>query len=411
MTLLKNLKHFIFRTPNVRIMRICPSPGHLTKFRLSNFLNEMSWSEQIKSLQNNNIFLPGSWAQEMEQYGCKVFDSLYDDEDLVRKWAEENQHLQAYTQTNPKFEILLKQAQNFNPNIIIFWTGGLYKVDKYHRTFLRKLLPNALFITVWGDEIPHNESYKNYFGDLDFAFAINSSYHKKFQDCGIRSIPFGSSFDTTLAPTKTLPIHSRNNDLIMCGDTGYLRPDHINRYRILSQLIKNTPLKVFSSEPNYESNNLDIHSPFYNQLPLKAIRPNQVYEGPVDAREYYQLLNNSKISINIHRDELIDYGNLRCFEVCGSGGILLTDRYNEISEFYKSETDIEKLKEENVIAEVIGFKDVNDCKKKIEFLLNDTPLLQKISDNATKKTRSLYTVKARSKFMFNTLLNLLYEAS
>jgi hypothetical protein len=180
MNFFKNL--FISRS-KIKILRICPAIGRLTKFRTLHCLNKLSWSEQVKSLQSQNIFLPGSWALKMENYGCKVFDSLYDDnhEGLVRKWADENKLLDANTQTNPKFDILLKQAQIFHTNTLIFFTGCLYKVDKDHQKFFRKLLPNALFVTVWGDEIPYNESYKNYFSDLDFAFAINSSYHDRFK--------------------------------------------------------------------------------------------------------------------------------------------------------------------------------------------------------------------------------------
>jgi len=409
MPFLKNFKNLFLNKVKVKILRICPAPGYLGKFRELHSLDQMTWTQQVRSLQSHNIFLPGSWAWEMEKYGCEVFDSLYDDEDLVRKWAEENQYLQAYTQTNPKFDILLKQAEVFKPNVVMFWTGGLYKVDRDHRKFLRKLLPNALFITVWGDEIPSGESYKSYFGDLDFAFAINRSYSDKFTESGIRSIPFGSSFDTTLAPAKILPINLRKNDLIMCGDTGFMRQDHVNRYKILSQVIKNTSIKVFSLEPNGDTSALGKDNPFYKQAPLKAIRPNQVFDGPVDASDYYQLLNESKISINIHRDEPIDYGNLRCFEACGSGTILLTDRSNKISEFFNVETSVEKLKDGKISAEVIGFNDAKDCEKKIEFLLGNTEIMQRISNNAIKKTRSLYTVKNRSKFMFNILLNLLSE--
>jgi spore maturation protein CgeB len=400
MLIIDYLKKLNFgKTKKLKIMRICPAPNNIIEFRNNNNLDNIDWLSQVKIMQNENIFIPGSWAKEMSSLGCIVFDTLFDDVSLAFSWANENNYLKAYDQTNPLFEILLKQVEIFKPDIIIFWTGGLYKVDLSHRKYLRDISTNKIvFATVWGDEIPKDTSYNEYFKDIDIAFAVNNAYKAKFLENNINAVNFGSGFDENIFNQKVTPIKNRKYNIIMSGDTGYLRPDHYNRYNILTKLINEIDLKIFTTEPT--EINLDTDNFFYNKKSLMELRPDKVNPSLLNGRDYYSLLNNSKIVLNIHRDECLDYGNLRCFEACGAGSLLLTDRSEELNEFYLIETNIENLNINKITAEVIGFTSIDDCIFKIKFLLSRPDLIERITQNAIKRTLKDHTVKKRALLMY-----------
>src|ERR1700733_9475141 len=107
-------------------MRVCPAPGYVPRFRRKFELTGKPYVEQVRVLQAEGVYLPGGWADCMERLGFEVFDVLFGDFQLAAQWAEENNALDAFLGTNPMFDIFKRQAKQFEPDIIIFWTGAFF---------------------------------------------------------------------------------------------------------------------------------------------------------------------------------------------------------------------------------------------------------------------------------------------
>ena len=67
----------------IRILRVCPAPGHLKEFRQKYRLQGEPYDDQVGILQAENVYLPGGWQSCMEKLGFEVFDCLYDDDQLA----------------------------------------------------------------------------------------------------------------------------------------------------------------------------------------------------------------------------------------------------------------------------------------------------------------------------------------
>lgn len=437
----------------IRIMRVCPSPGYTPKIRAKLALNGKPYAEQVKALQAEGVYLPGGWAACMEKLGFEVFDTLYGDYQLAAQWAEENNVLEVFRHTNPLFEIFAHQAEHFQPDVILFWTGAFFRLDRGHRMEVReKLKKPVVFAGFWGDEIPHGETYANYFGDIDLMFTSNSTYKKHFEDAGIPAYTMGSGFDESVKYNPD--ISTKNIDVLVCGDTGYNKLDHIHRYETLSELGTLPGIRIFANEPKIRRfrqravilglNTLAVlpyavlrgfdrllsrsrytrwlpitkavkyaalvsqtgvgaegffptsrhprQNYFNRKKPLKKLFPGKVSKGPLECSKYYELIAKSRIVLNVHRDEEADYGNLRVYEATGIGSLLLTDRGDSLKEFFNVDFGSNNALE---TAEIATFADAEDCRKKIEFLLKNPEVANRIAANGRKRTLRDHTVMKR----------------
>jgi hypothetical protein len=443
----------------IRIMRICPAPGYLPDFRKKHRLVRKPYFEQVKILQAEGVFLPGGWAACMERLGFEVFDVLYGDIQLAARWAEENNALQSFNGTNPLFEVLTHQARSFQPDIILFWTGAFFRIDRKHRMELRQLLGKPVLIAgVWGDEVPYGETYENYFGDIDVMFSVNSAYQKRFEKAGIRAYTMGSGFDEAIE-RKPLSME-KSYSVIVCGDTGFNKIDHIRRYETLCKVAAETDIRIFANEPIrfrrelfvfglntlallprvilvpadrflsaspvmrewkitkaikfvrlikrtgasaasfFPGSNHPRQNYFVRKKPLKKLFPRKVTKGPLDASQYYDLLSKSRIVLNVHRDEEEDFGNLRVFEVTGVGSLLLTDRGEKLKEFFRVDDGSEDALQ---TAEIATFTDAEDCVRKIDFLLNNPDVATRIAENGRRRTLRDHTVVQRCELIASIL--------
>lgn len=438
----------------IRIMRICPAPGYLEEFRRHHGLRGKPHAEQVSILQKEGVFLPGGWADGMEALGFEVFDRLYDDFQLNAQWAEENNALHCFLETNPLFSILLEQIKTFEPDIILIWTGGFFRIDRKHRSYLRAAQKKPILLCgFWGDELPHGETYRSYFGDIDFMFTSNALYQKAFEGNGIAALAMGSGFDESIEFRRDVP---KKYDVVFCGETGFGKLDHIRRYEALQEIAAKTNIRIFAKEPKlgmvrrrliHIAINLIVASPrkivagidhvlsrlrfarggkiakalkiallvqrtgvsaasffappghprqnyFNGKKPIGGLFPGKVAPGPLDGSKYHELLASAKIVVNIHRDEEADIANIRVFEATGAGAVLLTDRAEEMASFFDTEN------------EIVTFTDAKDCVEKINALLADPAKIARIARSGRARTLRDHTVRKRCELISGVLRDL-----
>jgi spore maturation protein CgeB len=423
----------------VKIFRICPAPFHIEAFRKRHRLKEKSFDEQIELLRAQNMLLPGGWAAAMEREGFEVFETIYNDWALQGCWASEYGHKKLLAEPNWQFKILLHQVKQFQPDAIFIYAGALFWVPRINREQLRAVCKRPVIVTgFWGDELFADTTYADYFGDMDYVFCSSSRYAQHFRDADIPASTIGNPFDDTIqfsTPTE------KTKDFIFSGVTGYGFPDHIGRYEKLIQLMRKSRLQIWANEPvvvrrkakefaldtlarcprpvlwllsmapyprvrravdislSLKQTELPAADWFRahggehpnggyfgrKAKPLRRLFRSRVHKQLVDCSEYYRLVAESKLVLNLHRDEDADIGNIRCFEVTGLGSCLVTDRGTELREFFDVENDI------------VSFETADECAEKVNYLLQHPEEIERIARNGQRKTLSRHTVGHRCK--------------
>jgi len=130
---------------------------------------------------------------------------------------------------------------------------------------------------------------------------------------------------------------------------------------------------------------------FQKDLPLKDLFPDRVNKLTYTIRDYYNNIKKSKIGINIHRNDETDVGNIRTFEVTGLNSLLLTDKGEQLKDYFKLND------------EYVSYKDEGDCLDKIKYFLKNEKELNEIANNGMKKCLSKHTVKNRCELIKEVL--------
>jgi hypothetical protein len=428
-----------------RLLRLCPAPPHLGRFREVFGLDHLSFDAQLEQLRAENFLLPGGWSAAMAAQGYDVFETILGDAALQKSWARE--HGLAASATS--FEILIEQVRTYQPEVIFIYAGAFAHLSRAARDELRAVCRERVFVSgLWGDELPSGfADYCEFLGDLDLVFCANSAYQKKLQEAGIPAVVLGNCFDDTIAYN---PSAVRQEDLVFCGTTGFGYPDHIHRYEQLRLLMARTRLAVWAQEPRISYGAVLFARPvlmflgrlprkvlgyldglarwfgaerlgrvmglarevngdqaalaivlgslnhprknyFLTHRPLGKLFPGRIHDPLLRCSDYYSLLSGSKLVLNIHRDEDADYGNIRCFEATGLGACLVTDRGGMLAEFFDVENDI------------VAFDTIEECLEKISYLLAHPEEIERIAARGQRATLSRHTVGARCRTIAETL--------
>lgn len=376
-----------------------------------------SFENLIAIYKQQNLIKHRSLKNYLKEF--ELMDVMMDDSVSQFQWF--NDYLPNYKNKIKLSDILYEQIKFFHPNIIFVVMGSGYLLKDENLKMLKDL-SNAKIILYWGDEFPR---IKNFFSPFyDKIITINRGYQKKFDKIGIKTsiIPCCIDIDDLVQEDK---ISSKKYNLTFSGTTGFKHPDHSNRLIWLKKILDNSDLIIKAKEKKYLSwkdkkklnkyiNFLSILPPilsriicskyFINyhylnyvaseqrnkktkdfifelekEIPISDYSPNRISDG-VYGQEYFSFLRESKICLNIQRNEFEDYSNIRTFEVTGSKSCLITNSKN-ISEFF------------NIDNEVVTFSCLSEFKEKYNYLKQNNKKMDEISYNGFKKTKANYTTK------------------
>jgi hypothetical protein len=438
----------------LRILRVCPAPFHLTAFRKKHSLFRAPFERQMEAYRRENILLPGGWARAMENENFTVMEVLYNDAVSQSKWASENGHGGLVMRADYPYYIFQEQVKSFAPDIILFYAGANLFFPPDRREHLRTILGKPILIaSFWGDELPSAVTYREFFKGTDIVFCSSSAYLKKLRAADVVAQNIGNCFDDSIIPA---PSYRRKHNLVFCGTTGYGFEDHIGRYEKLVELLKSRrDLEVWANEPRginrlsareaalYVGSRLPRISLRAAQLLIPFSRPRRLAQLSMlvketgvhprsilrgrrphprsdyflgrksvrrmfgsriqrlvpDCSEYYAIIANSSMVLNLHRDEEADIGNIRCYEATGLGACLLTDHGTGLKEFFDTEN------------EIVTFESVKECIDKIEFLMAHPDEMRRIAANGQRATLERHTVAVRCAEMASTIRDMIGDAT
>ena len=160
----------------MKILRITPGLTHCHNYREILRLDELSYDEQYRLMQEQEVFIPGSWVQSMEKLGVEALDTVYYDLNHYKAWIEK--HRGCFDQI--KFEELMNsfdhamlisvQIDIYKPDFVYLYAGGMLCVDKNIRNKIDKLTSHKFkYLGFWADELPSMYSYKDFHGKLQMC--------------------------------------------------------------------------------------------------------------------------------------------------------------------------------------------------------------------------------------------------
>jgi spore maturation protein CgeB len=431
----------------MRIFRICPELPHIKEY-ISHLRKDYlkTFNSLTDKYRDDNILLPGGWKKAVEDKGNEVFECIYADHISQFLWKNENRRNLYSAIADPWSldKILLEQLILFKPDVVVLYTGALYRVNPALRaTIISQISSLKLMVCVWGDEIPAGNSAIDFFSGVDLLFACTKGYCDEFTDAGLKPFLLPSAFDTHIEYEKPV---LKDIDVSFIGNTGYLDIDHFQRYEFLRSLFSKRKV-IFWGKEKKERKLLSLlrltffMAPVLNHLPpiiyrvlrrlsrkisgtlyrifdvllhlprfhldnrsyrlvlgllLPFSRPlsklyKKNYRGVIlSGQDYLSVLARSKIVINYHRDEGNDFGNIRCFEVTGVGSCLLTNAADRMKDLFADD-------------EIVGFTTVDDCTARIDLLLQDDEYREKTALKGKVRTLKSHTLDHRISYMLEVI--------
>lgn len=150
---------------------------------------------------------------------------------------------------------------------------------------------------------------------------------------------------------------------------GSLYPIHSTRIELLETLCETFPqMKIWGPGIN----NLKADSPI-----------RKCYIGQAWGKEMYQILYDSKITINHHGNIPPYANNLRLYEATGVGTMLITDWKNNLSDIFVPDR------------EIVAYKNVDECVRQIKYYLEHEDEREAIAKEGHARTLKDHTYYIR----------------
>jgi spore maturation protein CgeB len=259
-------------------------------------------------------------------------------------------------------EIYLRTSSSYNPDVILSVKGETL-LPKYIDKIKKNVNSN---IALWFPDDPRffNSIVKDVAPHYDTIFTYSKNAINLYRSIlldNVYRLPFGCD---PYIHKGTLNIQSMKKRALFIGTFS------LKRYKFLKSLIKlGIPLDIIGSK-------------------WGSFLSGHVVRDAVTGFEYTKTIQSYPVVINLHQD--INYGpNMRTFEVTGSGGILLSDRAEDITDFFREDE------------EILIYDSIKEVSDKIKFLLNDNESLLKISRLSQERCYKFHTYDIRAQEMLN----------
>jgi spore maturation protein CgeB len=328
------------------------------------FSDRFSWSDSFK-----NIFRNFSIGE--------VEEVIANDEFLQKKWLSE--FLKKKCDKNWILSILEQQIKFYKPNIIIIDQPNL--PEEYFILFKKYNLK----IIAYDGIASHNKILIKY-PDLIFTPLRSSERFYKDNNKKVFFMPHG--FDTRLSFLNNV---SKKIEFSFIGNI--LNPNHQNRVDILYELIKKTPISLWigdlsklkltkKSAVYFSFKNIPKIIKFISMY-KKIKKISKLNKGQVFGIEMYKKIATSLVTFNSHISLAgNEAANIRLFEATGLGSCLLTDKKNNINDFFTQD-------------EIVTYDNKYDAADKAKYLLLNPKIAEQIGIKAKLKTSSQHSLEIR----------------
>jgi spore maturation protein CgeB len=271
----------------------------------------------------NNLWMQRAWARE---HGLRLASRW--------RWPVQLSHRMPFLaffsggDTDAELlSILAAQIKHHSPDVLLDHIGFLSS------DFLKEYKPLVrLLIGQIASPLPANHDFGCY--DLILSSLPNLVAH--FRNLGLSAEFYRLGFEPTV-----LQRLRRHADLVPLSFAGSLSPAHKARLDLLNYLCDRTELEVWGNRDD----SLAISSSL-----------SQRYRGPVWGIDMYQLLHNSRMTLNRHIDMAGDYANnMRLYEATGVGTLLVTEWKINLPEIFEPGREVVTYRTREECVEVLQY--------------------------------------------------------
>lgn len=339
-------------------------------------LKEASYKEQYGAIMADCFAWADFWKKHLEDTGrYEVEEIIINNEHMQKRWAmEHNVH---YNENNWIESILEAQIAELKPDV---WFSHA-DVDPNFRLKIRRSHPKIKFIFGYDGTLKHDISS---FAGCDLVLSCIDDTIAYYEHHGLNGyfLPYAFEKEILNKIRKREPVHN----VSFVGSFYPFKGLHSERLHLIAGLSQKTPLDIYSPAI--------LHKGFlpYLWAVSKLARNKQwedvsysnyidkVRKGTVYGIEMYQVLSDSKITLNFHGDIVGKKGgNMRLFEATGAGTCLVTDWKENLEEFFEPEK------------EIVSFKTPEECLEKLNYLLSHENERESIALAGQKKTLNEYS--------------------
>lgn len=326
-----------------------------------------SYPIQHAALMHDCFGSSNFWTSALANLGYETCDLVANAEPMQKMWAKEKGL--SYEESRWLFQILEAQIMAFRPEVLL-----VADYSTLTATFLRHIRNTCASIRLvlgWCGA-PFQDG--SIFRECDTVLSCVPELVSAFNRDGHLSHHVNHAFDQRILDRidRSAPA---NADFVFIGSIVKSVQFHIEREKILSQLVRETNLQIWSNlEPQRLSTERSGDVGAVARLAARFIfgRSNQSTarptidsavkdrsQPPLFGLKMFQQLYDSRVALNTHIDiSPISASNMRIFEATGVGTCLLTDWKENLATLFEPDT------------EVLTFRSVDECCAKVRYILN-----------------------------------------
>lgn len=382
-------------------------------------LAAQSFSAQHAALMNDCFGSSDFWTTALTTLGYQTCDTVANAQPLQKMWATEQGI--SFDPASWLFDITAAQIKTFQPDVLL--------VADYSTTtaeFLRQIksdCPSIRLVLVWCGAPFHDSSI---FSECDIVLSCVPELVTHFRDIGHSSRHINHAFDRRVLERiehDATPI----SDFVFLGSIIKSDRFHIGREKLLSRLVKETNIRIWSevgastsAPPDTFMGSNGEQTPAnsggarwrrqVSSVPVLGavargasqlisggrngaasssltVNPQIVKrsEGPLFGLQMFQQLRDSRVALNTHIDiSPINASNMRLFEATGVGSCVLTDWKANLSELFEPDS------------EIMTYRDADECVEKAKYLLTHESERRSIAAAGQRRTLRDHTFDHRA---------------
>jgi len=257
------------------------------------------------------------------------------------------------------YDILFAQVSHYRPDVVL-----VLDMASINSRFLREIKRNVKLII--GQHAATQLPDSNDYGSYDLIISSFPPTIEFFQKKGVPTEFIRLGFE----PEVLASLHAADklHDLTFIGS---LFNVHTSRMALLETLILHFP-------------KMRIWGPSIDHLPAdSSLR--KCYKGQAWGRDMFQILRNSKITLNQHGDIPAYANNCRLYEATGMGALLVTDWKEDLAEIFEPGK------------EVVAYQNADECVEQVSYFLENEAEREAISTAGEQRTLLEHTYLARIK--------------
>lgn len=213
---------------------------------------------------------------------------------------------------DPHLAIITEQVRRFCPDVLYFQDLNICPPP-----LLRALKAHTRLLV---GQIACPLPSRDYLEPFDLILTSFPHYVGRFRGMGIASEYFRIAFEGSVLD-ELGPV-ARDLD---CTFVGGISAAHTQRTHFLEHLAQHVDIQFFG----YGAETLPRDSPIVRR-----------HQGEAWAMNMYRILARSRITVNLHIDVAENFANnMRLYEAAGCGALLITDRKDNLGEFFEIGTE------------------------------------------------------------------------